>query len=144
MPYFTRQPYAAPEAPAEPADQPDILALAAEVLARETGGATPAPFRLLTTLRAGSAGRMILGFTAEDAPVSTPLTVTDLTGPGARIPAQNLRLDPPALHLAPGQSADVTVTVTAPQGLPPGLYKGLISAPGSAGFSAPIEVAIAP
>jgi hypothetical protein len=87
---------------------------------------------------------MILGFTAEDAPVSTPLTVTDLTGPGARIAAQNLRLDPPALHLAPGQSADVTVTVTAPQGLPPGLYKGLISAPGSTGFSAPIEVAIAP
>ena len=128
--------------PLAQAAAPDILALAAEVLAQETR--RTAPFRLRTPLRAGSAGRMILGFTAEDAPVSTPLTVTDLTGPGARIAAQNLRLDPPALHLAPGQSADVTVTVTAPQGLPPGLYKGLISAPGSAGFSAPIEVAIAP
>jgi hypothetical protein len=141
MPYFTRQPYAAPPTPATQAAAPDILALAAEVLAQETAAV---PFRLCTPLRAGSAGRMILGFTAENAPVSTALTVTDLTGPAARIAAQNLRLDPPALHLAPGQSADVTVTVNAPQGLPPGLYRGLIGAPGSADFSAPIEVAITP
>ncbi len=85
---------------------------------------------------------MILGFTAEDGPLAAPLSVTDLTGPGGRIAARHLRLDPPALQLAPGQSADVTVTVTAPATLPPpGLYTGLLTAPN---FSAPIEVTIAP
>ncbi len=37
MPYFTRQPYAAPPPPPAQAAAPDILALAAEVLAQETG-----------------------------------------------------------------------------------------------------------
>jgi hypothetical protein len=141
MPYFTRQPYPARPAATEPAEAPDILALAADVLAQETGRAGSAPFRLKTPLRQGDSGRMILGFTAEDGPVAGPLAVSDLTGPGGRIPAGQLRLDPPALHLAPGQSADVTLTVTAPPALAPGRYQGRLTAPG---FEAPIEVLIAP
>lgn len=144
MPYFTRQPYAAPAKPVDVHDAPDILALASKVLAEETGAALQGPFRLRTPLRAGQSGRMVLGFTAEGAPVAARLSVTDLTGPGGRIPAENLRVDPPALALTPGQSADVTITVTAPQGLPPGLYAGRITAPDVGGFSAPVEVTITP
>ena len=140
MPYFTRQPYAAP---AKPAEAPDILALAADVLASETGAAMQGPFRLRNPLRAGHSGRMVLGFTAEGAPVAARLSVSDLTGPGGRIPAANVKVDPPALALAPGQSQDVSVTVTAPAGLTPGLYTGRISAPEGGGFSAPVEVTIA-
>ena len=144
MPYFVRMPYAATQPSKEADEVPDILALAADVLAHEAGATTASPFRVRKAIRPGTTGSLVLGFTAEQAPASIRLSASDLTGPGGIIPAQSLTIDPQALALHAGETADVTVSVGVPVGTTPGLYRGRIAAAGSDGFTAPIELTVEP
>ena len=145
MPYFIREPYAAPLRKAETGEMPDILALADQVLALETGLPGAAPFRIRAPLRPGSIGSLVLGCSAEQAPVAIRFAVSDLTGPGGMIASQCLNVDPPDLALAPGEAADVTVSIAVPAEAMPGLYQGRLTSAGSDhGFAAPLEIIVAP
>ncbi len=146
MPYFIRQPYAAPPLPAAASDTPDILALAADVLAQETGNAGPGQFRFRTSLAPGKAGTMVLEFGVESGtpPLSVALAFGDLTGPRGRIAASCLHADPAAFTVAPGRPIEVTVTINAPADAAPGPYRGQVTATGDEAFTAPIEANIAP
>lgn len=144
MPYFIRRPYAATAGQAEPAVMPDVVALAGEVLALETGAPGASPFRVRNPLRPGTTGRLVLGLTADQAPVATRMSVTDLHGSDGVIPSSCLAFDPPDLTIPSGQSRDVTVSCAVPEGVKPGLYRGWITAAGANGFRAPVEVTVAP
>lgn len=143
MPYFIRQPYAATQRQAEAIETPDILALASDVLARETSTPIPHPLRIRTPLQPGGTGSMVLGFTAEQGPVAARLSATDLAGPNGVIAEEALALHPSTLALAPGEAADVKVSVAVPAGTRPGVYRGRITSAGADGFTAPIEVVVA-
>ena len=143
MPYFTRQPYAT-TAPgyAKPAEELDFLALAEGVLTQETSLPVQPPFRVRTPLRPGATGALVLEFTAEGAPVAVRLAATDLTGPGGVIPLESLTIHPSFLALAPGEAADVNVSLAVPASTRPGTYRGRVTSAGVDGFSAPIEVVV--
>jgi hypothetical protein len=145
MPYFTRQPYAAAVLQhVEPAKELDFLALAEGVLAQETSLPVQSPFRVRTPLRPGATGSLVLEFTAEGAPVAVRLAATDLTGPDGVIPSENLTIHPSFLALAPGEAADVSVSLAVPASARPGTYRGRVTSAGVDGFSAPIEVVVVP
>jgi hypothetical protein len=144
VPYFTRQPYAMTHRQAEAIETPDILALAADVLARETSAPMPHPLRVRSPLQPGASGSMLLGFTAERGPVAVRLWTTDLTSPDGVIPAEALTIHPSTLALAPGEAADVKVSFAVPASTRPGIYRGRITSAGADGFTAPIEVVVSP
>lgn len=153
MPYFTRRPYAetvarvsaAPSADlpvaAPSADPVDMLALAEEVLAAETGRAGEAPLRIRRPLQPGGRGAMLLELALEpgEAPLTLGLAASDLVGPGGRIPAGAVRISPASLTLRPDAPAEVEVSVTAPPDAAPGRYAGTLSATGGETFALPFE-----
>jgi hypothetical protein len=63
-------------------------------------------------------------------------------GPGGRIPAAQVRIEPSAITLSAGSACDVRVTVTAAPGTPPGLYLGQVLGDGDAGLAIPVEVPV--
>lgn len=142
MPYFTRQPYAATQRQAEAIETPDIMALAADVLALEAKAPVSHPFRVRSPLRPGGSGSMVLGFTAEQGPIAARLSATDLSGPGGIIPAESIRIHPSTLALAPGETVDVRVSCAVPVTARPGVYRGRITSAGADGFTAPVEVTV--
>jgi hypothetical protein len=47
---------------------------------------------------------------------------------GHRIPPDAVRFKPATLSLTPGSTTQMTVTVTPPEGTPPGSYSGMLQA----------------
>jgi hypothetical protein len=145
MPYFTRRSYAEMLQPAAaPALPPDMLALARNILSAERDGAGQGPFRLRAPLRPGEQGRMVLDLSLVKGsePLSLHLAPGDLVGPGGRIRAEAVRIDPAGVTLRPGAPAEVTVTIVAPAEAPPGCYAGALAASGGESFQIPIEAEI--
>lgn len=145
MPYFTRRPYAemqvaSPSAP--PVPSPDILALAGEVLAYETGGATEGTFRMRSPVAPGTTGRIVLNVSADPGPVIPALRLapSDLVGAAGRIAASQIRVDPQTMLAAPSQ--EMVISVAVPPGTAAGLYSGTVTAPGPDGFVLRIEVPV--
>ena len=147
MPYFIRQPYArtaVSRGNGDPSAETDILELARDVLASETGEDLTRPFRIRDPLRPGGLGTMVLELALDGAsPACTvDLAASDLTGAGSRIGSNSVRISPSTLTLPIGAPADVAVTVQAPPEARPGLYAGTIFATGEETFAIPFQVEI--
>ena len=145
MPYFTRRPYAEMQptvASAPPVSAPDILAIAGEVLAQESGRVTEGPFRMRLPVFPGTTGRIVLDVTADPGPPTPALRLFpgDLVGPAGRIAADRVSVDPPSM--AEAASQEMVISVSVPPDTAAGLYSGTISAPGPDGFVLRIEVPV--
>jgi hypothetical protein len=155
MPYFQRKPYAqtpqqvpsagaAADLAAGLAEAPDILQIASGVLSEQPLPAATGPFRLRQPIRAGQSGTMVLTLWNDGGAESvvTRLVAGDLLGPGGRIPAAQVRVEPAAVSLSAGSACDVRVTVTASPGTMPGLYLGQLQGDGVSGIAIPVEVPV--
>lgn len=150
MPYFTRQPYAALQgvaAPPRPASDPpeDFLGLAASVLEAEAPAEEIQTLRLRAPLKPGQTGTLLIEIFHDGGPgkITSGLVADRLTGPGgAGIAADNIGLHPDLVMLSPGQSAEVTVTVSIPAGTPAGAYRGLLRSEIEDGFDLRLEVTV--
>jgi hypothetical protein len=147
MPYFIRQPYpriAASRGNGDSSAETDILELAQNVLASETGDGVTRPFRIRDALRPGGFGAMVLELALERAsPACTiNLAASDLIGAGSWIGSKAVRISPPTLTFSTSAPADVTVTVQAPSEARPGLYAGTVSATGDETFAIPFQVEV--
>ncbi|MES0862861.1 hypothetical protein ABLN87_10930 [Ruegeria sp. SCPT10] len=140
MPYFERKPYAsmidavAPTAPVS--DQTPISELARRVLDAESGQKLPldGPFQCRTVCTPGSKGTIVLSVAApaDGETVELRFEPGDLTNEdGAVIPADRLRVDPPAVRLAPGEVGEVRVILTVHDLAEPGRYHGRVHSFGS-------------
>jgi hypothetical protein len=114
-------------------------------------GATPALAAEQTPVRAdgeGSAGQiaeLTIGLANDHsaAPAAVELCCSDLLdGMGRRIPAEHVRVDPSALYLQPGESADVSINVDVPVGTSPGSYRGVLQAVNTDGLQAIVSVRV--
>ncbi len=147
MPYFIRRPYLETKTQRQTesrADEVDVLDLAKNVLSVETGAAAEGPFHLRRPLEPGGSGTMVLelAFDADTPSVTISLTASDLVGPGSRIAAERVRVNPSTFILSNGASAEVTVTVMAPLDARPGLYTGTLSATGDEAFDITIQAEV--
>lgn len=147
MPYFIRQPYGTASAPRETDDGSagiDILEVAKDVLAFETGDGEKRRFRIRGPLRPGGQGVMVLELALhEGSPVRTiNLAASDLVGARSRIASDSIRISPSTLTLPPDVPADITVMVQAPAEARPGLYAGTVFATGDESFVVPFQVEV--
>ena len=144
VPYFVRQPYVTPvSAPPQTEDRSsgtDILELAKNVLAFETGEGENRPFQIRDPLRPGGQGAMILELALDHgSPARTiNLAASELSGAGSLTARDSIRISTSTLTLRSGAPVDVTVTVRAPPGAQPGLYAGTVSVTGDEVLGDPV------
>lgn len=142
MPYFVRKPFEKQLADTNTCvvdnagDENPFSDLARLVLSTETGKhqTLDGPFRCRRPCSPGSVANLTLSLSADTngGPVSVELLPGDLHGPQARIiPATSLRVNPDSVLVRPGQSAEIVVSLDAPLGVSPGLYRGRIAGTGS-------------
>ncbi|WOJ91214.1 hypothetical protein RZS28_08095 [Methylocapsa polymorpha] len=126
------------------ADEPDLLQLAKNVLAVETGQAIEAPFRLRDALQPGGCGAMVLELALDEyaSPLTINITASALVGAGSRIGVDSIWISPSTVTLRPAEPAQITVTIVAPLDARPGLYVGTLSATGDETFVAPLQAEI--
>ena len=147
VPYFKRLPYAqtrTTQAGAPAAGTGDVMDVARAVLASATGAAPDGTLRLRAVLRPGMQGalRADVALDRDGPPRTIRLAVSDLVGPGSRIPADRIRVAPAMLDLQPGSSAEVEISIAAPEGVQPGIHAGLLTGSGEDAFACRIEAEI--
>lgn len=147
MPYFKRMSYAEAKAlreGARPEPTVDVLALARDVLATETGDGAP-PLRLRAPLRPGTRGRMAIDLSLEPGvpSLTVSLVASDLVGPAGRIPASLVSIAPATMTLQPGVGTAVEVSIEAPASIQPGSYTGTLSLSGDEAFRLSVTAMVA-
>ncbi|CAN5443974.1 MAG: hypothetical protein ACR2JP_11535 [Acidimicrobiia bacterium] len=96
---------------------------------------------------AGGSGRVLMWLhnTTEEPATGVTFDAVDLVGGAGRLPGSVVSIEPAAIATIPaGTSRELTVTVTAPVGTAPGVYHGLVVAPGFPGAALALLVDIEP